>query len=69
MSTSTLSTSNITSGFIDLATFEELDKYLYGGDGATNYFVAEHSPSIWFTQVLLCCLARQARQTLGRTGA
>lgn len=51
MSTSTLSTSNITSGFIDLATFEELDKYLYGGDGATNYFVAEHSPSIWFTQV------------------
>ena len=51
MSTSTLSTSNITSGFIDLATFEELDKYLYGGDSSVNYFVSEHTPSLWFTQV------------------
>jgi hypothetical protein len=51
MSTSTLSTSNITSGFIDIATFEELEKYMYGSENATNYFVSEHQPSIWFTQV------------------
>lgn len=51
MSTSTLSTSNITSGFIDIATYEELEKYMYGSENATNYFVSEHQPSIWFTQV------------------
>ena len=51
MSTSTLSTSNITSGFIDLATFEEIEKYIYGTEDATNYFVMEHQPSTWFTTV------------------
>ena len=32
-------TSNVTSGFIDLATFDEIEKYLYGGPDATAYFV------------------------------
>lgn len=45
------STSNITSGFIDLATFDELEKYLYGGSSATAYFVRETMKSTWFTQV------------------
>ncbi len=45
------STSNITSGFIDLATFDELEKYLYGGSSATAYFVRETRKSTWFTQV------------------
>lgn len=46
--------SNITSGFIDLATFDELEKYLYGGSSATAYFVRETRKSTWFTQVPVC---------------
>ena len=48
---SNLCTSNVTSGFIDLATFDELEKYLYGGQEATAYFVRETRKSTWFTQV------------------
>lgn len=48
---STLSASNITSGFIDLATFDELEKYMYGGNGATVYFVRDTRKATWFTQV------------------
>ena len=44
-------TSNLTSGFIDLATFDEIEKYLYGGPEATAYFVRETRKSTWFTQV------------------
>ena len=44
-------TSNLTSGFIDLATFDEIEKYLYGGPDATAYFVRETRKSTWFTQV------------------
>jgi hypothetical protein len=43
--------SNLTSGFIDLATFDELDKYMYGGPDSTAYFVRETRKSTWFTQV------------------
>ena len=43
--------SSITSGFIDLATFDEIEKYLYGGPDATAYFVRETRKSTWFTQV------------------
>jgi hypothetical protein len=46
-----ISTSNVTSGFIDLATFDEIEKYLYGGPDATAYFVRETRKSTWFTQV------------------
>jgi hypothetical protein len=48
---STLSTSNITSGFVDLATYDELEKYLYGGPSATAYFVRETRKATWFTLV------------------
>jgi hypothetical protein len=44
-------TSNVTSGFIDLATFDELEKYMYGGPDATAYFVRETRKSTWFTTV------------------
>lgn len=44
-------TSNVTSGFIDLATFDEIEKYMYGGADATAYFVRETRKSTWFTQV------------------
>lgn len=46
-----LCTSNLTSGFIDLATFDELEKYMYGGPTATAYFVRETRKATWFTQV------------------
>lgn len=48
---SSICTSNITSGFIDLATYDEIDKYMYGGPDATAYFVREIRKSTWFTQV------------------
>lgn len=51
MSAATVCTSNITSGFIDLATFDELEKYLYGGQSATAYFVRETRKATWFTLV------------------
>lgn len=44
-------TSNLTSGFIDLATFDEQEKYMYGGPDATAYFVRETRKATWFTQV------------------
>jgi hypothetical protein len=43
--------SNVTSAFIDLATFDETEKYLYGGPDATAYFVRETRKSTWFSQV------------------
>lgn len=48
---SNLTSSNVTSGFIDLATFDEIEKYMYGGPDATAYFVRETRKSTWFTQV------------------
>jgi hypothetical protein len=51
---SSLCTSNVTSGFIDLATFDELEKYMYGGPDATAYFVRETRKATWFTQVPVC---------------
>ena len=43
--------SNVTSGFVDLATFDEIEKYLYGGPDAAAYFVRETRKATWFTQV------------------
>jgi hypothetical protein len=51
MSSASVCTSNITSGFIDLATYDELEKYLYGGPSATAYFVRETRKATWFTLV------------------
>lgn len=47
----TIVSSNLTSGFIDLATYDELEKYMYGGSDATAYFVRATRRSTWFTQV------------------
>jgi len=47
----TTSSSNLTSGFIDLATFDELEKYLYGGETAVSYFVRKVRKATWFTVV------------------
>lgn len=50
----TICSSNLTSGFIDLATFDEIEKYMYGGPDATAYFVRETRKATWFTQVPVC---------------
>lgn len=42
---------SVTPGFIDLATFDELEKYLYGGSEATAYFVGYTRKSTWFTLI------------------
>jgi hypothetical protein len=47
----TICTSNVTSGFVDLATWDEIEKYLYAGKDATAYFVRETKKATWFTQV------------------
>lgn len=49
-----LCSSNVTSGFIDLATFDEIEKYLYGGEKATAYFVRETRKANWHTSVPMC---------------
>jgi hypothetical protein len=51
---SAICTSNLTSGFIDLATYDEQEKYMYGGDDATAYFVRQTRKATWFTQVPVC---------------
>jgi len=51
--------SNLTAGFIDLATYDELEKYMYGGGSATAYFVRETRKATWFTQVPVV-LSRQS---------
>ena len=43
--------SNITSGFIDIATLDEIEKYMYSGPDAIVYFVRSTLKSTWFTQI------------------
>ena len=47
-------TSNLTAGFIDLATFDQIEKYMYSGPTAVAYFVRSCRKSTWFTQVPVC---------------
>ena len=42
---------SVTSAFVDLATYDELDKFQYGGSSAVSYFVREHMKSSWFSQI------------------
>ena len=44
-----MSTADASTGFIDLATFDELEKYMYGGRTAITYFVRETKKATWFT--------------------
>src|SRR3990167_11514091 len=65
----TTSTSNIVAGFIDLATFDELEKYLYGGPDATAYFVRETRKSTWFTQVPVVLSRSTGNAAFGQEGS
>lgn len=55
----TTATSNVTSGFIDLATYDEIDKYFYGGESATAYFVRRVEKATWFT-IVPCVLSKSS---------
>jgi hypothetical protein len=59
-------TSNLTSGFIDLATFDELEKYCYGGQEATAYFVRQTRKATWFTQVPVVLSRASGSPNLGQ---
>lgn len=41
----------VTSAFIDIATFDEIEKYLYNGPTAITYFVRCVKKATWFAQV------------------
>ena len=43
--------STVTSAFVDLATFDEIEKYLYNGPTANTLFVRCVRKSTWFSQV------------------
>ena len=43
--------SNLSSGFIDLATYDDLESFLYAGPTAITYFIRQTKKSSWFTQV------------------
>ena len=48
MSSNTTS-SNLTAAFVDLATYDEPEKYFYGGNDAVTYFVKKLRKSTWFS--------------------
>lgn len=56
-----MSRSNIAAGFLDLATYDDLDRLLYGGADSYSWFLREVRRSSWFTLVP-CALARATGQ-------
>jgi hypothetical protein len=64
-----ITTSNVTSAFIDLATFDEIEKYLYGGPDATAYFVRETRKSTWFSQVPVALSKASGQPAFGQEWA
>jgi hypothetical protein len=48
MSSNTTS-SNLTAAFVDLATYDEPEKYMYGGNDAVTYFVKKLRKATWFS--------------------
>lgn len=62
-----MASSNLTSGFIDLATYDELEKYMYGGADATAYFVRETRKATWFTQVPVVLSRQSGTPAFGNT--
>lgn len=45
------SNSNVSSGFVDMASYDAIEKYLYGGCYAVTPFVRDTVKATWFTQV------------------
>ena len=59
--------SNPTTGFIDLATYDQLEKALYGVENVVTYFVRETVRSTWFTQVPVKLNLDTASPSFGNT--
>jgi hypothetical protein len=60
-------TSNVTSAFVDLATLDTLETYLYGGEDAVTYFVRQHIKSTWFSQVPVVLASASGTADFGNT--
>ena len=60
-------TSNVTSAFVDLATLDTLETYLYGGEDAVTYFVRQHVKSTWFSQVPVVLASASGTADFGNT--
>lgn len=56
---------NITTAFVDLATFDELEKYLYGGLRAVAYFVRCVKKSTWFSMIPVTLRATSGQRDFG----
>jgi hypothetical protein len=63
----TAACTNITAGFIDLASYDELEKYLYGCGEALSYFVRTTCKSTWFTQVPVILQLNSGTPDFGQT--
>ena len=50
---------SVTAAFVDLATFDQLEKTLYGGSNAATYFIRDIQKCTWFSQIPVA-LARAA---------
>nr|UWK01939.1 major capsid protein [Megalocytivirus sp.] len=48
---SSIAGANITTGFVDIASYDAMEEQLYGGDHALTYFVRETTRSSWFTKL------------------
>lgn len=57
------SINDFSSGFIDIATYSDIDKYMYGKNENICYFTRETKSSQWFTQIPL-----QLRDYTGKKG-
>jgi hypothetical protein len=67
-----MSKSNVTSAFIDLATYDELEKYLYDKDpndlydSPITYFIRETQKCMWFSQVPVTLSSSSGPATFGQ---
>ena len=59
--------SNLSVGFIDLATFDDVESFLYAGHTAVTYFIRQHKKSSWFTQVPVQLTANGGTASFGQT--
>lgn len=61
-----MSNSNsVTSGFVDLATFDSIEGKMYGGSDSYTPFVKAHRKSTWFTQVPVVLSASSGQGDFG----
>jgi hypothetical protein len=60
------SSSNLVAAFVDLASFDYLEKFLYGGCDASAYFIKKVRKSTWFT-IVPVVLSSNGNAAFGQT--